>query len=145
VDLNMNDRSGQDVGTIVSHNIPKIHVDPTVEKWEIGRRRWQDWWGFSETFKHLFLFSRSVSVSSKAKTIDWRTREIERERERERFPCLCYLGSSLSMHACHPRTVSYLPTGLAGCSVGPGISCGARKLTRTPRVTKKKDIKYGCT
>jgi hypothetical protein len=34
--------------------------------------------------------------------------------------------------------VSYLPTGLAGCSVGPGISCGARKLTRTPRVTKKK-------
>jgi len=34
--------------------------------------------------------------------------------------------------------VSYLPTGLAGCSVGPGISCGARKLARTPRVTKKK-------
>jgi hypothetical protein len=31
-------------------------------------------------------------------------------------------------------TVSYLPTGLAGCSVGPGISCGARKLARTPRV-----------
>jgi hypothetical protein len=28
----MNDRSGQDVGTIVSHNIPKIRVDPTVEK-----------------------------------------------------------------------------------------------------------------
>ena len=27
----MNDRSGQDVGTIVSHNIPKIRVDPTVE------------------------------------------------------------------------------------------------------------------
>jgi len=34
--------------------------------------------------------------------------------------------------------VSYLPAGLAGCSVGPGISCGARKLARTPRVTKKK-------
>jgi hypothetical protein len=34
--------------------------------------------------------------------------------------------------------VSYLPTGLAGCSVGPGISCGACKLARTPRVTKKK-------
>jgi len=33
--------------------------------------------------------------------------------------------------------VSYLPTGLAGYSVGPGISCGARKLVRTPRVTKK--------
>jgi len=28
----MNDRSGQDVGTKVSHNIPKIRVDPTVEK-----------------------------------------------------------------------------------------------------------------
>jgi len=41
---------------------------------------------------------------------------------------------------CTPVTpaVSYLPTGLAGCSVGPGISCGARKLTRTLRVTKKK-------
>jgi hypothetical protein len=24
------------------------------------------------------------------------------------------------------------------CSVGPGISCGARKLALTPRVTKKK-------
>jgi len=34
--------------------------------------------------------------------------------------------------------VSYLPTGLAGCSVDPGISCGARKLARTPQVTKKR-------
>jgi hypothetical protein len=34
--------------------------------------------------------------------------------------------------------VSYLPTRLAGCSVGPGIGCGARKLARTPWVTKKK-------
>jgi len=30
-------------------------------------------------------------------------------------------------------------TGLAGCSVGPGISCGARKLAQTPRFTKKKE------
>jgi len=37
--------------------------------------------------------------------------------------------------------VPYLPTGLAGCSVGPGISCGARKLARTPRVIKKKKKK----
>jgi len=37
--------------------------------------------------------------------------------------------------------VSYLSTGLAGCSVGPEISCGACKLTRTPRVTKKKKEK----
>lgn len=34
--------------------------------------------------------------------------------------------------------VSYLSTGLAGCSVGSGISCGVRKLARTPQVTKKK-------
>jgi hypothetical protein len=41
---------------------------------------------------------------------------------------------------CMPVTlaVPYLPTGLAGCSVDPGISRGARKLTRTPRVIKKK-------
>ena len=32
----------------------------------------------------------------------------------------------------------YLSTGLAGCSVSLGISRDARKLTRTPRVTKKK-------
>jgi hypothetical protein len=49
--------------------------------------------------------------------------------------------------ACTPviPAVFYLPTGLAGCSVGPGISCGARKLTRTPRVTKKKKKKSSCT
>jgi hypothetical protein len=34
--------------------------------------------------------------------------------------------------------VFYLFTWLTGCSVNPGISCGARKLARTPRVTKKK-------
>jgi len=39
------------------------------------------------------------------------------------------------VHACH---VSYLSTELAGCLVGPRISCAARKLARTPRVTKKK-------
>ena len=36
--------------------------------------------------------------------------------------------------------VLYLPTRLAGCSVGPGINRGARKLARTPRVLKKKSI-----
>jgi hypothetical protein len=35
--------------------------------------------------------------------------------------------------------VSYLPTGFAGYSVGPGISCGTRKLARTPRVKKEKE------
>jgi len=34
--------------------------------------------------------------------------------------------------------VPYLSTGLVGCSVDPGNSRGARKLTRTPRVIKKK-------
>ena len=33
--------------------------------------------------------------------------------------------------------VSYLFTELAGCSVGAGISCAARKLARTFRVIKK--------
>jgi len=35
--------------------------------------------------------------------------------------------------------VPYMSTGLAGCSVGPGISRGARKLARTPRIIKKKN------
>jgi len=35
--------------------------------------------------------------------------------------------------------MSYLLTGLAGCSVGPGISRGARKLARTSRVIKKEN------
>jgi hypothetical protein len=34
--------------------------------------------------------------------------------------------------------VPYLFTGLAGCSVDLGNSCGARKLARTPRVIQKK-------
>jgi len=39
--------------------------------------------------------------------------------------------------------VPYLSTGLAGCSVDPGNSRGARKLTRTPQVIKKKkDTRY---
>jgi len=58
----MNDRSGQDVGTIVSHNIPKIRVDPTVAKWEIGRRRWQDWGGFSKTFKQFCFVALGLVV-----------------------------------------------------------------------------------
>jgi hypothetical protein len=42
--------------------------------------------------------------------------------------------------ACTPVTlaVSYLPIELAECLVDPRISCGARKLARTTRVTKKK-------
>jgi hypothetical protein len=36
--------------------------------------------------------------------------------------------------------VFYLHTGLAGCLVDLKISRGERKLTRTPRVIKKKNI-----
>jgi hypothetical protein len=45
---------------------------------------------------------------------------------------------------CTPVTlaVSYLPIGLAECSVDPRISCDARKLARTTRVTKKKKKNY---
>jgi len=34
--------------------------------------------------------------------------------------------------------VSYLPTELAGCLVGPRINHGACKLARTPHIIKKK-------
>ena len=34
--------------------------------------------------------------------------------------------------------VPYLSTEFAGCSINSGISCGARKLTQTSRVIKKK-------
>jgi len=37
-----------------------------------------------------------------------------------------------------------MSTGLARCSIGPGISRDARKLTRTPQVIKKKK-KSKCT
>jgi len=36
--------------------------------------------------------------------------------------------------------VPYLFIGLAGCSMDPGISRGARKLVRTPRIIKKINI-----
>ena len=48
--------------------------------------------------------------------------------------------SWVQVSACMSVTpaVPYLPTRFAGCSVDPEISRGARKLVRTPRVTKKK-------
>ena len=39
---------------------------------------------------------------------------------------------SLYMHV--TLTMLYMPTELVGCSLDLGISCGTRKLTRTPRV-----------
>jgi len=51
-------------------------------------------------------------------------------------------ASWIQASACMPVTpaVSYLLTGLARFSVDPGISHGTRKLTRTPRIIKKKKI-----
>ena len=59
--------------------------------------------------------------------------------------CLCE-GPGFDPQEYQPVTpvVLYLPTGLAGCSVDPGISCGGRKLARTPRVIKKKKKKKAC-
>ena len=56
--------------------------------------------------------------------------------------CFATVPSSiLYVHLPVTPAVPYLPTGLAGCSVGPGLSCGARKLARTPRVIKKEKRK----
>ena len=49
-------------------------------------------------------------------------------------------ASWVQVSACMSVTpvMSYLSTGLAGCSVDPEISRGACKLARKPRVIKKK-------
>jgi hypothetical protein len=46
-------------------------------------------------------------------------------------------GSNLIVYVCHPA-VLYMLTMFARYLVGPGISCGARKLIQTPWVTQKK-------
>ena len=51
-----------------------------------------------------------------------------------------FLCTRVRFSLCMPVTpaVPYMLTGLARCSVDSGISCGARKLARTPWVIKKK-------
>ena len=51
-------------------------------------------------------------------------------------------ASWVQASACTPVThvMSYLFTGLAGCSVGPRINRDACKLARTPRVIKKRKV-----
>jgi hypothetical protein len=58
------------------------------------------------------------------------------QRSWQDFPAY---ASWVQASACTPviPAVSYLPTGLAGCSMGSGINRSARKLTRTSRVIKK--------
>ena len=58
---------------------------------------------------------------------------------KETYSLSLHQGSSLTVHVYYP-VVPYMLTRLAGCSVAPEISCGARKLTRTPQVKKKKSI-----
>ena len=62
--------------------------------------------------------------------------------EKDLFP---FSVSGFKHHLCTPviHVVSYMLTGLAGCSVNPGISCGACKLARTPQVTKNKNREIG--
>jgi hypothetical protein len=66
------------------------------------------------------------------------THEVMAQRWKGLVPFLC-MGSRLLVLLCTSVTpaVSYMLTGLAGCSVSPGISCCARKLVRTPQVKKK--------
>jgi len=63
--------------------------------------------------------------------------EVVAQRWKRLVPFLC---TRVQVSLCTPVTpaVPYMLTGLAGYSVGPEISCGARKLARIPRVKKKK-------
>ena len=53
-----------------------------------------------------------------------------------------YPGSTLSICTYVIPVMTYMPTGLAGCSVGSRISHGACKLARTPHVIYKKSVQY---
>jgi hypothetical protein len=67
---------------------------------------------------------------------DIRAPRLMAQRQRQGFLASVTWVRALACMSVTPA-VSYLPTGLARCSVGPGmISCGTRKLVRTPRITK---------
>jgi hypothetical protein len=70
--------------------------------------------------------------------------EVVTQRWKGLVPFLCTRVQALLCTSVIP-VVSYMLTGLARCSVDPGISCGARKLTRTPRIIKKKKKKKAGT
>ena len=53
------------------------------------------------------------------------------------FAPFLFLGPPRAVYMSPPRCLTY-SLGLAGCSVGRGISRGARKLARTPTLSKKK-------
>ena len=53
--------------------------------------------------------------------------------------CFVSVPNSI-VHLSVTLAVPYLPTGIAGCSEGPEISCGAHKLARTLWVIKKKNF-----
>ena len=64
------------------------------------------------------------------------TLEVVAQRWKEFVLFLC---TRLQVLLCTPviPAVFYMLTGLARYSVDPGINCDARKLARTPRITKK--------
>ena len=54
------------------------------------------------------------------------------------FTSVIWIRASTCIHV--TLAMSYLSTGLTWYSVGLEISCGARKLARTSRITKKKEF-----
>jgi hypothetical protein len=70
--------------------------------------------------------------------------EVVTQRWKRLVPFLCTrVQASLCMSVI--PVVLYMLTGLAGCSVGSGISCGACKLARTPRIIYIKKEAGTCT
>jgi hypothetical protein len=84
---------------------------------------------------HQYSYRATSPVKLKSQTIyTWGSSSVVNCKA-----CFVTVPSSIiSVYQPVTPVVSYLPTGLAECSVGPGISCGARKLARTLRVIKKK-------
>jgi len=84
---------------------------------------------------HQYSYRATSPVKLKSQTIyTWGSSSVVNCKA-----CFVTVPSSIiSVYQPVTPVVPYLSTGLAGCSVGPGISCGARKLARTLRVIKKK-------
>jgi hypothetical protein len=87
-----------------------------------------------------FIGHKKIEFSESFLVTSWKgvkkTSRLVAQRSWQGFPAST---SWVQASACMPVTpaVPYLPTGLAGCSVGLRISRGACKLARTPWVIKK--------
>jgi hypothetical protein len=84
---------------------------------------------------HQYSYRATSPVKLKSQTIyTWGSSSVVNCKA-----CFVTVPSSIiSVYQPVTPVMPYLPTGLAECSVGPGISCGACKLARTLRVIKKK-------